>query len=111
MIVTFGGTPFYFKRAKITTETPSNLNDFVGNYYSEELKTVYHFYTDKNTLKLSYKNHEDLSLYPIQLNSFGNRNRTLYHFTHNKNGKITGMLLSCDGQVSNIEFVKDQTQY
>ncbi|WP_431132796.1 serine hydrolase domain-containing protein [Psychroserpens mesophilus] len=111
MIVTFGGTPFYFKRAKITTETPSTLSNFVGNYYSEELKTVYHFYTEKNTLKLSYKNHENISLYPIQLNSFGNHDRTLYHFTQNKNGKIIGMLLSCDGQVSNIEFVKDQTQY
>lgn len=111
MTVSFGGTPFYFKRAKINTENPSDFNDFVGNYFSEELEASYHFYTDDDMLKLKYKNHDNILLYPIQTNTFGNHDRTLYQFTTNKDGKIIGMLLSCDGQVSNIEFTKDQTQY
>ena len=106
MIVSFGGTPFYFKRAKINTENPFDLSNFVGNYFSEELESTYHFYTEDDMLKLEYKNHENISLYPIQINKFGNQDRTLYHFTTNKDGKIIGMLLSCDGQVSNIEFLK-----
>jgi CubicO group peptidase (beta-lactamase class C family) len=110
MIVSFGGTPFYFKRAQLIKENPSNLKDFTGYYYSEELQTTYHFFIENNTLKLSYTNHDNIRLYPVQWNQFGNRDRTLYHFTISDDSKITGMLLSCDGQVSNIEFVKDQTQ-
>lgn len=111
MIISFGGTPFYFKRAHLITETPENLKDLEGFYYSEELQTKYHFFVEDNSLKLSYKNHKDIKLYPIQLNEFGNRDRTLYHFVTTEDGEISGMLLSCDGQISNIGFVKDQTQY
>ncbi|WP_161792603.1 serine hydrolase domain-containing protein [Psychroserpens damuponensis] len=111
LIISFSGTPFYFKRATLITENPSNLNDFVGDYFSEELQTNYTFFIDDNTLKLSYKNHDNITLYPIQHYSFGNHDRTLYEFTTNTKGKIIGMLLSCDGQVSHIEFVRDQTQY
>jgi len=111
MIISFGGTPFYFKRAQLIKKNPSNLKDFTGDYYSEELQTTYHFFIESDTLKLSYTNHDKITLYPVQLNQFGNRDRTLYHFVTSDDSKITGMLLSCDGQVNNIEFVKDQTQY
>jgi CubicO group peptidase (beta-lactamase class C family) len=111
MIVSFGGTPFYFKRAQLIDKNPKNLSDYVGRYFSEELETTYEFYIEKDQLKLSYTNHEDITLYPIQLNAFGNHDRTLYQFTSTEgNTIITGMLLSCDGQVSNISFIKDQTQ-
>ena len=111
MVISFGGTPFYFKHAQLIQKNPSNLKDFTGDYYSEELQTTYRFFIENDTLKLSYTNHENITLYPVQFNQFGNRDRTLYHFKSSDNGRITGMLLSCDGQVSNIEFVKDQTQY
>ncbi|MEM5565826.1 serine hydrolase domain-containing protein [Psychroserpens sp. AS72] len=112
MIVSFGGTPFYFKRAQLVYENPKKLSEFVGRYFSEELDTTYTFYIENNELKLSYTNHEAVTLYPIQLNAFGNHDRTFYQFTRTDDQtKITGMLLSCDGQISNIEFTKDQTQY
>ncbi|TXE18294.1 hypothetical protein ES692_06495 [Psychroserpens burtonensis] len=82
----------------------------MGNYFSEELETNYTFALENKALKLSYYNNLDITLYPVEINKFGNQNRTLYHFTTNKSGKIIGMLLSCDGQVGNIEFIKDQTQ-
>ncbi|MGB6268399.1 MAG: hypothetical protein WBF67_05250, partial [Olleya sp.] len=106
MTISFGGTPFYFKRAKIISETPKNLNDFEGNYYSEELDITYNFFIDQNMLKLSYYRNESIPLYPIQHNAFGNHDRTLYQFIESKNHEVTGMLLSCDGQVSEIEFIK-----
>ncbi|WP_299121627.1 serine hydrolase domain-containing protein [uncultured Winogradskyella sp.] len=111
MIISFGGTPFYFKRAKLIKKNPSNLKDFTGDYYSEELQTTYNFFIENDILKLSYANHDSISLFPVQLNQFGNGDRTLYHFVTSDDGKIKGMLLSCDGQASNIGFVKDQTQY
>jgi len=110
MIISFGGTPFYFKCANLITENPKNLNTFTGNYYSEELETTYHFFIDNNTLKLSYTNNDSITLYPVQLNQFGNRDRTLFHFKTEGTQQITGMLLSCDGQSSSISFTKDQTQ-
>jgi hypothetical protein len=111
MIVSFGGTPFYFKRAKIITKSPFDLSKYMGNYFSEELQTNYTFTLKNGVLNLSFHNNKDITLHPVELNKFGNHDRTLYHFTNNKSGKIIGMLLSCDGQVKNIEFIKDQTQY
>ena len=43
MIISFGGTPFYFKRANLIKQNPNNLNDYTGDYFSEELQTTYHF--------------------------------------------------------------------
>lgn len=110
MVISFGGTPFYFKRAKLIKQNPNNLNDYAGDYFSEELQTTYHFFVENDTLKLSYKNHNNITLYPVQMNQFGNRDRTLYHFILSEDGTLTEMLLSCDGQISNIKFVKGQTQ-
>ncbi|MFT6729064.1 MAG: CubicO group peptidase (beta-lactamase class C family), partial [Glaciecola sp.] len=109
MTVSFGGTPFYFKRADISTKTPSDLCNYAGSYFSEELKTTYTFTIENNTIMLSYPNHKDIKLHPVELDKFGNNDRTLYHFTVNSEGQVNGMLLSCDGQVSNIEFIKDRT--
>ncbi|WP_197052677.1 serine hydrolase domain-containing protein [Psychroserpens sp. Hel_I_66] len=111
MVISFGGTPFYFKRANLINTNPENLIDYCGEFYSEELQTTYHFYIDKDQLKLSYKNNTAIALYPIEIDAFGNKDRTLYQFVKTKDSsEITGMFLSCDGQVSNIEFTKDQTQ-
>jgi hypothetical protein len=45
----------------------------------------------------------------VQLNEFGNNDRTLYQFTKDKKEVITRMLLSCDGAVKNIIFKKKGT--
>lgn len=106
MVITFGGTPFYFKHAKFIAADSVNLIDFVGNYYSEELDVTYHFFVEHNRLKLTYKGKKNISLNPVQLNEFGNNDRTLYQFTKDKTEVITRMLLSCDGAVKNIIFKK-----
>lgn len=106
MVISFGGTPFYFEHAKFIDATSVNVEDFIGDFYSEELDVNYHFYLKDNALKLSYKESEEVTLKPIQLNQFGNGDRTLYHFVKDRNGKVTGMLLSCDGTVKDIVFKK-----
>ena len=108
MSISFGGTPFYFKRAKFIDVDLVNLSDFVGDFYSEELDVTYHFIVEEGALKLSYKANKNINLYPVQLNEFGNNDRTLYHFTKDKKGAITGMLLSCDGTVKDITFKKKE---
>ena len=106
MVISFGGTPFYFKHAKFIDETSVIVKEFIGDFYSEELDVNYHFYLEDNVLKLTYKANEAVTLKPIQLNQFGNGDRTLYHFLKDKNDKVTGMLLSCDGTVKEIIFKK-----
>jgi CubicO group peptidase (beta-lactamase class C family) len=106
MVITFGGTPFYFKRAQFVNADAVNIYEFIGDFYSEELDVNYHFFIENNILKLSYKGNENSSLHPVQFNEFGNGDRTLYHFVKDKNDKVTGMLLSCDGTVKNIVFKK-----
>ncbi len=106
MSISFGGTPFYFKRAKFIDVDLVNLSDFVGDFYSEELDVTYHFLVEEDALKLSYKANKNINIHPVQLNEFGNNDRTLYHFTIDEKGAITGMLLSCDGTVKDIIFKK-----
>lgn len=106
LVITFGGTPFYFKRANFIDSKAVNVNEFVGKYYSEELDVVYNFFEKEGVLYLSYKNHKNIPLSTIQKDEFGNNDRTLYYFTRNSKNEIEKMLLSCDGSISEIEFVK-----
>lgn len=102
LVISFGGTPFYFKRAKLIEKDALNINNFIGSFYSKELDVTYTFSENNGKLILNYKNNKDIPLSVVQLNAFGNNNRTLYQFNNTK----TKMFLSCDGVVSNIEFVK-----
>ena len=102
VIIYFGATPFYFKRAKFINRKSVNPMEFTGNYYSEELDVTYNFYVKDNVLYLSYNNNPNIKLFPVQLNEFGNNKRTLYRFNKDK----SMLFLSCDGTVKDIEFVK-----
>lgn len=106
MVISFGGTPFYFKRAKLIDADLINLSGFAGEYYSEELEITYHFFVENGILQLSYKRNKNVNLHPVQLNEFGNNDRTLYHFNKDDKDTVTGMLLSCDGTVKDIVFKK-----
>jgi len=108
MIISFGGTPFYFEQANFIDAESVEVSDFVGNFYSEELDVVYRFFEEDARLKLTYAEKENVNLHPVQLNEFGNNDRTLYHFIKGKNDSITGMLLSCDGTVKEIVFKKEK---
>lgn len=106
MVISFGGTPFYFKHGKFIDANSVDVKDFTGDFYSEELDVNYYFYIENKELKLNYKGNEEVVLKPIQLNQFGNGDRTLYHFIKDENNKVAGMLLSCDGTVKEIIFKK-----
>ncbi|WP_452230324.1 serine hydrolase domain-containing protein [Lacinutrix sp. MEBiC02404] len=107
MIILFGGTPFYFKRATLIDPETVNSTDFVGSYFSEEVGVTYRFFVADNVFKLSYKNNENIPLHPIQLDEFGNNSRTLYRFTRDKENHIIGMLLYSEGTIKDIFFKKE----
>ncbi|WP_179009310.1 serine hydrolase domain-containing protein [Winogradskyella forsetii] len=108
MIISFGGTPFFFERAKFIDADSVVLNAFGGCFYSEELDVTYRFFVENESLKLAFKGNEKVNLKPIQLNQFGNNDRTLYHFIKDESNSVTGMLLSCDGTVKEIVFKKEK---
>lgn len=106
LVITFGGTPFYFKKATFIDSKTVNVKEFTGRYYSEELDVIYEFFETDEKLYLKYKNHDKIALETVQKDEFGNNDRTLYYFTRNSKNEIVKMLLSCDGSISEIEFVK-----
>ncbi|WP_407556409.1 serine hydrolase domain-containing protein [Winogradskyella sp. 4-2091] len=108
MIISFGGTPFYFEHAKFIDAESVDISHFTGKFYSEELDVIYHLFIEDETLKLTYKGNGNISLHAVQLNDFGNNDRTLYHFLKDENDKVTGMFLSCDGTVKEIVFKKEK---
>ncbi|WP_055442183.1 serine hydrolase domain-containing protein [Lacinutrix himadriensis] len=107
MVIMFGGTPFYFKRATLIDSETVNNNDFVGSYFSEEMDVTYRFFVADNVFKLSYKNNENIPLNPILLDAFGNNSRTLYHFTRDEEGHVVGMVLYSEGTIKDIFFKKE----
>lgn len=107
LTVRFGGTPFYFKRAEFVKPETVQTDEFIGEFYSEELDATYQFTKKGNQLFLSYKNNENIPLTPVQQDEFGNNQRTLYHFARDQNHKIKSILVSSEGTVQNIAFIKN----
>lgn len=110
LIISFGGTPFYFKKAQFVKPETVKINEFVGTYYSEELNTTYTFFEKDNKLFLAYKNNENIALSTIEIDEFGNNARTSYQFKRNLNNQIVSMELSSEGTVKNINFIKQRNR-
>ncbi len=106
MIVYFGGTPFYFKRASFINTTGMNLKGFIGKYYAEELNVTYRFTETDGNLALSFEGNEIIPLIYGQKDEFGNGNRTLYSFKRDQNNQIIGVSVASQGSINNIEFKK-----
>ena len=110
LIISFGGNPFYFKKAQFVKNETINIKEFVGTYYSEELKTTYLFFEKNNILYLTYKNNENIALSTIEIDEFGNNARTSYKFIRNQNNEVVSMNLSSEGTVKNIRFIKQENR-
>jgi CubicO group peptidase (beta-lactamase class C family) len=110
LIILFGGTPFYFKKAQFVKSETVKITEFIGTYYSEELNTTYTFFEKDNKLFLTYKNNENIALSTIEIDEFGNNARTSYQFKRNQNNQIVSMELSSEGTVKNINFIKQKNR-
>jgi CubicO group peptidase (beta-lactamase class C family) len=81
----------------------SQLKEYVGKYYSEELDFTYTFKVENSSLILELR--ETLyTLSPYAVDSFGWRGRKL-DFIRGENNKITGFTLE-EGIVKNMKFRK-----
>lgn len=105
LIVNFGGTKFYFVRITPVKEL-SNVNDFIGEYYSKELQVSYSMNVTENQLNLSFRNNLSIPLHEGRKDEFGSGRRTKYSFKRDKSGKVISFTVAAEGTVKNILFEK-----
>ena len=105
LIVDFSGAKFYFERVKLENPANVNLNDFVGEYFSEELNVTYHLFVENKKLFRQLPNNPKIELILGQKDEFGSQNRTRYHFNRNES-EIVGFTIASEGTVKGILFQK-----
>lgn len=104
--VDFGGAIFYFERVQLESNPNQNLNDYTGNYYSDELDVNYTLSLENNNLSLSYPNNENIILTEGVKDTFGANRRTKYSFNRNIKGKVVSFEVASEGTVKEILFKK-----
>jgi CubicO group peptidase (beta-lactamase class C family) len=90
------------KREPITLSS-SQLQEYRGKYYSDELDITYTFEVKNNDLILNLRETSSI-LKPYSTETFGWSRRSL-HFTRDRDKRITGFVLQA-GRVKNIRFQK-----
>ncbi len=106
LLVDFGGAIFYFESIQLNTSPNQNLEEFVGNYYSDELHVTYSISIKNNHLILSYPNNEGIQIKEGVKDTFGANRRTKYSFNRNKKGNVISFMVASEGTVKDILFKK-----
>lgn len=104
LLVYFGATPFYFEKVTLANPSEIRYDDYLGDYYSEELDVTYQVYKEENNLFLSYPNNLKVKLISGQKDEFGNGYRTKYTFYRGVTGTVDRLKVSSEGTVKDIEF-------
>jgi len=94
-------------RVKEFDNTKVNHSEYIGNYYSEELSTTYHFLVEDGKLTARHQRNSDFTLEPIKEDMFSGKAWYFgqVEFVRNANGIITGCKVS-NGRVRNLLFAK-----
>jgi len=107
MAVDFSGAKFYFEKVKLISRPIDNLQQYIGEYYSEELDIKYKLAIKDKQLSLSYRNNENIPLKSGQIDEFGSGRRTRYRFLRDSKGEITSFTVAAEGTVKDILFLKN----
>ena len=89
------GKPTVYPAVKAALDSPAQLAEYVGSYYSEELDAKYTLSLVGNKLIARKKVGDDLTLSPQFADVFGNSDRGIsIRFSRGQNGAVTGFLLN-----------------
>ena len=105
--VVSSGRPMQGKRIQSTSMTDALMKAFTGNYFSEELETVYTIGIRDGKLVARHFRHGEIPMIWTEGDTFTGRRwffRKL-EFQRDKNGRISGFLLT-GGRVWNLRFDK-----
>ncbi|MBV6643399.1 MAG: serine hydrolase [Cyclobacteriaceae bacterium] len=104
MSVDFGGAEFYFEEIVLTERPNENLQDYVGEYYSDELEVIYELRMESDKLVLHYPNNCCYTLTEGQKDVFGANRRTKYAFKRDRKGNVISFTVASEGTVKDILF-------
>lgn len=104
LLVDFGGAIFYFESIKLAPTPNQNLDEFIGNYYSDELNVTYSISIENNNLVLSYPNCEGIPIKEGVKDTFGANRRTKYSFKRSNEGKVISFMVASEGTVKDVLF-------
>lgn len=92
------------KRSETFASTTTQMNEFVGSYYSDELDVVYKFVVSEGKLMLMFARQNSFLLAPQAKDRFAFQSNTLL-FLRNEKGQVTGLSLEA-GRVKGLHFEK-----
>ena len=95
------------ERAEPITLSSSKLQEYAGDYYSDELDVTYTFKVEDNNLVLKLLETSNI-LTPYSTDSFGWGRRRL-NFTQDREKRIIGFILQ-SGRVQNLKFRKTRAK-
>jgi CubicO group peptidase (beta-lactamase class C family) len=98
-----GGEPAIYEAVQAMTPTPAQLNEYAGNYYSEELDVTYTLSVQGGKLTLRRRRSKDMPLDPVFTDAFMRDDLGLLRFTRNRQNRVTGLLLTA-GRVRRLRF-------
>jgi hypothetical protein len=97
------------KSPKLEPLTRSQLEEYAGEYYNDELPVTYKLVVEKEALRFKHKNAPERALKAMAHDKF-TAGWFNIEFIRDKNNKITEFLLAA-GRVTNLEFVKKTRNY
>jgi CubicO group peptidase (beta-lactamase class C family) len=98
-----GSKPAIYQAMPAMTPTPAQLNEYAGNYYSEELNVTYTLSVQGGKLALRRRRSKDMPLDPTFTDAFMRDDLGLLRFTRNRQNRVSGMLLTA-GRVRRLRF-------
>ncbi|HEY5885067.1 MAG TPA: serine hydrolase domain-containing protein, partial [Pyrinomonadaceae bacterium] len=100
-----GSKPAIYEAVPAMTPTSVQLNEYAGNYYSEELNVTYTLSVQDGKLTLRRISSKGMPLDPTFTDAFMNDDLGLLRFTRNKQNRVSGLLLTA-GRVRRLRFEK-----
>ena len=98
-----GRQPAIYQAVQAMTPTSAQLNEYAGNYYSEELDVTYTLSVQGGKLALRRRRGKDIPLDPTFTDAFMRDDLGLLRFTRNGQNRVTGLLLTA-GRVRRLRF-------
>lgn len=102
LIVINGGKEYYTKVEKWAPDK-NELESFEGDYWSDELETVYHLNVNDDKLSIEHRWIGQLSLDPIKNDFFRTEWGFFVKFNRNPEGNISGLSIY-SGRTMNVNF-------
>jgi|Deesub1362B_J571_1020462.scaffolds.fasta_scaffold00288_6 CubicO group peptidase (beta-lactamase class C family) len=97
--------PIILKSIQPPSLSLSQLKEYAGNYYSDELQFIYKIMIKDNKLFFDFRNSPDSPLMPTLKDKFWNEEGIKIDFYRDNLGEIKGFFLSTE-RARNIEFIK-----